>query len=136
MAFEVSSVPLSLTMVFGLPLGEESIELASDPDARDRSVGDQRQALTGAIVHHDQDADATAIEELVGDEVERPAIVWPLWDEHRRPRAQGPLAATSSTDHEAFFAIQPEQAFVVHLEALSSEQNVQSPVAEAPALMG
>ena len=59
-------------------LGEEPIELASDPDARDRGVGDQRQALTGTVVDHNQDTHAAAVEELVGDEVERPAVVWPL----------------------------------------------------------
>ena len=135
MAFEVSSVPLSLTILGLAALDQEPIEFARDPDARDRGVGDQRQALAGAIIDHDQDAHATTVDELVSDEVELPAIVRPLRDQHRRPRAQGALATAPPTYHEALLAIEPEQAFVVHLEALPSQQDVQAPVAEASALM-
>ena len=39
-------------------------------------------------------------------------------------------------DHKAFLAIEPEQAFVVHREALPSQQDVQAPVTEAPPHMG
>ena len=84
---------------------------------------------------HDQDAQAAAVDELIGDEVERPAIVRPLRDQHRRPRAQGAFASTSPADHEAFLAIQSEQPLMVHDEALPAQQNVQAPIAEAPALM-
>jgi hypothetical protein len=56
-------------------LAQEPIELASDPDPRDRGVGDERQALARAIVDHDEDAQAAAVDELVGSEVERPAVI-------------------------------------------------------------
>jgi hypothetical protein len=48
----------------GAALAQESIELASDPHPRDRGVGDERQALARAIVDHDEDAQAAAVDEL------------------------------------------------------------------------
>jgi hypothetical protein len=60
------------------------------------------------------------VNELIGDEVERPAITGPLRDQHRRPRAQSPLATTPLADHEALRAIEPEQALMVHRKALPS----------------
>ena len=71
-------MPLSLTIVRGLPRSTISaIQFAGDPHARQRGVGDQRQALPRAVVDHRQDAEAPAVEELIGDEVERPALVGP-----------------------------------------------------------
>src|SRR5262249_8385721 len=103
---------------------EEPIELAGDPDAGDRGVGDQGQTFARAVIDHHQNTHAAAINELVGNEVERPAVVRPLWDQHRRPRAQGPLATAPSADHEALLAIEPEQPLVVHYKALPSQQDV------------
>ena len=77
--------------------------------------------LAGAVVDHDQDAQAAAVDELIGDKIQRPAVVRPLRDQHRCPCAQGPLATTPPADHEALLAIEPEQAFVVHREALPSQ---------------
>ena len=113
----------------------DPIELASDPDAGDRGVRNQRQALAAAIVDHDEDAQTTAIDELVGNDIERPAFVRRLWDQHWCPRAQGPFPAASTTNDEPFLAVKPEQAFMVHDEALPSQQHVQAPIAEPPALM-
>jgi hypothetical protein len=115
---------------------EEPVELASDPDAGDRGVGDKRQALARAIVDHDEDTQAAAIDELIGSEVERPAVIRPLRNRQGRACAQGPLAAGPPAHHEAFLAIDPKQPLVVHNEALPSQQHVQPAVAEAPAFMG
>ena len=61
-------MPLSLTIDLGLAaLTEELIELASDADAGDRGVSDQRQALARAVVDYDQDAHPAAVDELIGD---------------------------------------------------------------------
>jgi hypothetical protein len=77
-------------------LAQQSIELASDPHPRDRGVGDERQALARAIVDHDEDAQAAAVDELVGSEVERPAVIRPLCNRQWCPCAQGLLASTPS----------------------------------------
>ena len=76
MALEVSSVPLSLTMRRrpAAP-GDDGVQFARDPRPRQRGVGDQRQALAGAVVDHRQDAEAPAVGHLVGDEVQAPALV-------------------------------------------------------------
>jgi hypothetical protein len=58
-----------------------------------------------------------------------------LRDEHGCPRAQGPLAAAAAADHEALLAIDPEQALVVYRKALPSQQDMQAPVTEPPALV-
>jgi hypothetical protein len=50
---------------------QKPVELAGDPDTGDRGIGNQRQALTGAVVDHDQDAHAAAVDELIGGEVRR-----------------------------------------------------------------
>ena len=76
MALEVSSVPLSLTIVAGRPRQrDDGVQLAGDPPARDRGVGHQRQTLAGAVVEHRQDPEAAAVGQLVGDEVQAPALV-------------------------------------------------------------
>ena len=63
-AMLVSSVPLSETIIVGRPrAGDERIELARDPQARQRGVGDQRQALAGEVVDDRQDAEAPAVGE-------------------------------------------------------------------------
>jgi hypothetical protein len=56
-------------------INRQPIEFAGDPSAGDRSVGDKRQALAHAIIDRDQDAHATAIHELVGNEVDWPTFV-------------------------------------------------------------
>ena len=129
-------MPLSLTIVPGLPRSaDEPVELARHPDAGERGVGDQRQAFAGAVVDHRQDAEAAAVEELIGDEVERPAIVGGERDRHRRPRSHRPLASAPPPHHQPFFPIEPEQPLVVHDIAFAAEQDVQATIAEAPALM-
>src|SRR5262245_55027458 len=121
MAFEVSSVPLSLTIVLGLPRSASSRSSSRAPDAGDRGVGHQRQAFARAVVDHDEDAQAAAIDELIGNEVERPAVIRPLWNCQWRPCAQSPLASAAPADHEALLAIEPKQPLMVHNEALPSQ---------------
>ena len=135
MAFEVSSVVADDGSGLAA-LDQEAIEFARHPEAGDRCIGDHRQALACAVINHDQNAHAAAVDELIGDEVERPAVIRPLGHQHRRPCAQRPLSSDPTADHETLVAIDSEQALVVHQEALPSQQDVKAPVAEAPALMG
>ena len=86
-------------------LGEQPIELAGNPDAGDRGVGHQGQALARAVIDHDQDTHAAAVDELVRNEVERPTVVGPLWDEHRSPCAQSALASATAANHKALLPI-------------------------------
>ena len=52
-----------------------AVELARDPAAGERGVDDQRQALPGEVVDDHQHAEAAAVGQHVGDEVEAPALV-------------------------------------------------------------
>ena len=90
MALEVNSVPLSLVPDLirdhlGLAAaGHERLELARYPQSAERCVGNQCQALPGAVIDHGQNPEAPAIGHLIGDEVGRPALVGGHGDQHRR----------------------------------------------------
>jgi hypothetical protein len=67
---------LSLTIILGLlrlPIRKSSSRAARAPGQRD--VGYGCEAFPSAIVEDRQDAEPAAASQLVGDEVERPAIV-------------------------------------------------------------
>jgi hypothetical protein len=92
MAFEVSSVPLSLTIVFGLPHWSRSRSSSRATRVPEIEVSAMSgQTLARAVVDHYEDAQAAAIDELVGNEVEPPAVR-PLWNRHWRPCAECTLA--------------------------------------------
>jgi hypothetical protein len=79
MAFEVRSVPLSVVTddyIRASPSPANNVvQFARHTPAGDRGVGDQRQAFSGAVVNHRQDAEAPSVGELVRDEVQAPALV-------------------------------------------------------------
>lgn len=62
-------------------------QFARNPNARQRRVDYQREAFPRLIVDHAQDAEATAARQRVGNEVERPTLVQPVRQQHRRPSA-------------------------------------------------
>ena len=55
--------------------GDDRLELARDPQARERGVGDQRQAFAGEVVDDRENAEAPAVGERIRQEVEAPALV-------------------------------------------------------------
>lgn len=57
---------------------DDAVELADDPRAGERGVRNRGQAFAGEVVDHGQDAEAPAVRQRVGDEVEGPALVRPL----------------------------------------------------------
>ena len=114
-------------------LDEQPVELAGDPDARDRGISNQRQALAGAVIDDHQDAKPPTVDELIGREVNRPALIRELRNGHWRARPNGSLASASPVHHEPLLAIEPEQALMVHDEPLPSQQYVQPTIAEPSA---
>ena len=62
---------------------------------------------------------------------------WALVPSHRqaqrRPRAERALAPAAFAHRQPFLAVEPEQAFVVHLEALAAAWDQQSTMDESPA---
>ena len=61
-------------------LGDEDLKLAHDPQARQRSVRDQRQAFTGEVVDDSENAEAAAFREGIRQEVQAPALIGSLRD--------------------------------------------------------
>jgi hypothetical protein len=76
MALLASSVPLSLTIDLGLPrvaIRRSSSRATLRP--RERDVGDGRQAFPRAVIEHGKDPEAPTADELIGDKIQRPAVV-------------------------------------------------------------
>ena len=69
------------------------------------------------------------------DEVER-AVVGLERQGDRRSRSHRPFAATTPPHDQALLPVEPEQALVVHNEAFPAQQDVQPPIAKAPAFIG
>src|SRR3981081_403796 len=137
MALLVSSLPLSLTTIFGLP--RSIISRSSSRATRgagERGVGYQRQALACAVIDDGEDAEATAVGELVRYEVERPAVVGRHRNQHRRPGPDRALAPATAAHRKLFFPVEPEQLLVVDHVTFPLEQDMQAPIAEAAAFMG
>jgi hypothetical protein len=57
------------------PESGNAVQLAGDPQIRERGVRERSQAFAAEVIDHDQDAEASAVNQCVGDEVERPALV-------------------------------------------------------------
>ena len=115
---------------------DEHRQLAGDPYARDRGVGDRRQALTGYIVDDVEDAEAPAKRELVVDEVERPARVDPGLDQDRSTASHRPPPGSALADCQPFLPVEPIDAIDAGRLALPPQQDEQPPVAEPAALIG
>jgi hypothetical protein len=116
--------------------GDDGVELAPDPQPRQRGIGDQRQALASEIVDDGEDAEASAIAQLVVQKIERPALVRPLRQSQRRTGTQRPLAAAAAADLKPLFGIEPTQFFVVQQETFTLQQDMQASIAEAAANSG
>ena len=86
MAFEVSSVPLSNTIMPGLPPRDPGSEFARHPSPGYRSIGDRRQAHSRHLVDDIQETEPSAMGERVVDEIHRPTGVGNGLDQDRRPR--------------------------------------------------
>ena len=54
---------------------DELRQLTGNPFARDRGVGDCRQAFARDVIDNVEDAEAPALGELIMDEVERPTCI-------------------------------------------------------------
>jgi hypothetical protein len=86
---------------------DEGVELAHDPQARQRCIGRQRQAFSGEVVDHRQDPKSPAIDERVRQEIQAPALIGALRDRHWSPCAQDTLAATAAADLKSLLPIKP-----------------------------
>src|SRR6266496_3099986 len=104
-------------------------ELAGNPSARDRGVGNRRQAFSRHVIDDVENTEAPAAGELIVDKVERPARIWLGLDQNGRPVAHR-LAATSAFAHgQSLLAIEPVDAVEPGWLALVPQQDEEPPIA-------
>jgi hypothetical protein len=111
-------------------------ELASNAFARDRCVGDCRQAFTRDVVHDVEDAKAPAVGELVVDEVERPARVDLSLDQDRCACPDRSAPGSALANCQPFLAVYPVDAVDARRLSLFPQQNEQPSIAEPASSVG
>jgi hypothetical protein len=111
-------------------------QLPGDAIARDRRVGDRREAFARHVVDDVENAEPPATGELVMHEVQRPARVRLRLDKDRRPRSDRAAAGPALAHREPFLAVKPVDAVLARALAFLTQQDEQSSVAEAAARIG
>jgi hypothetical protein len=81
------------TTVSGRP-SSRMLEFSSHAQARERGVGNERQALA-RVVHDGDEPDAAAVRDRGGEEIEAPTRNGPIRYEHGSARVQCPFAAAA-----------------------------------------
>ena len=87
------------------------VQLAGNTPARDRAIGDERQALPSAVIDDCQDAEAPAIDQLVVNEVEAPALIRHQRHLDRPPGSQRPLASTAPAHAQPLLPVETLHRF-------------------------
>lgn len=110
MAFEVSSVPLSETIIPGLP--RRSISVVSSRATRRPEI-----VVSGIAARHSrhiindiENPEPSPACKLVVHEIERPTGICFRLDQDRRTRADGPSSSLPLANRKPFLAIQPIDA--------------------------
>jgi hypothetical protein len=98
------------------------VQLTRHAPAGDRGVGDQGEALSGAVVDHRQDAEAPSVGELVRDEVQAPALIGGHRRRDRPPGPHRPLAAAAPAHRQSLLAIEPLHPLLVDGMAFPPQQ--------------
>src|SRR4051812_24916092 len=134
MALLVSSLPLSLTTILGLPRS-----ITSRSSSRDTRMPESEVSATSA--RHSRVQSST----MVRMRKRRPQVSWSDTkssdhrrhrNQHRRPGPDRSFAAAAAAYRQLLFPVEPEQFLVVDQIAFPLEQNMQPSVAEAAALLG
>jgi hypothetical protein len=84
------------------------VQLTADPQAGERRVHHQAETLAGEVVHDRQYPQPTPAGEHVGNEVQRPTLVWSLRQRHWSTCAERPFPAASLAYAEPFLPVEPE----------------------------
>lgn len=135
MALLVNSGPLSRTRVRGRPRAGDLVEVPGHGGTRDRGIDELAHALASVVVDEIEHTEAPPGGELIGDEVERPALVRPRGHGERHPRA-GESLTPPSAHLQLHRPVEPVGALAVHDQTLGGEQSVQQRIAIARVLAG
>src|SRR5260370_25090600 len=117
-------------------LDREPLKFAHHPYPAQGGVDHRRQALATEVVDDAQDAEAAAVAQGVGDEVERPALDDSDRQRHRCSRTYCPLSPSTPAHHQPLFPVQSIQLLVVQRIAFARQHPAQAPIPEAPPLRG
>ena len=115
---------------------DDPVELTTDPQSRQRRVGDETEAFAGEVVDYREHPEPAPVGQRVGDKIQRPALVRRLRQRHWRPRPQCSFPAAPLAHPELLLAVEPEQPLVVQPDTITRQQNVQPPITEPPSLSG
>jgi len=136
-AFEVSSVPLSPTIMPGRPRSAtRSTDSRTTRLPGDRGVHHRPQTFARDIVDDVQHPEAPAGGKLVMHEVQPPALVGERPHRPRRPRAHGAPWSLPAPDRQPLLPVEPLRLLAINGDAVPPQQDVQSPVAEPAPLAG
>ena len=86
-------------------LSNDAIQFSRDPLTRQRRVRHQHQVLAAEVIDNRQDAEPASICQRVRHEIQAPALVWAIGQDHRFSRAQSTLPAASATYLQLLFGI-------------------------------
>lgn len=149
MASEVSSVPLSETIMPGFPrrsIRAESsratrrAKIEGEPSCRHRSEADGErdrcEAFPGDVVDHVEHSKTLATGELVMDEIQRPARIGTGFDQDRGPCSDRLTPGLPFAHRQAFLAVEPIDPVHPGRLALAAQQHEEPPIAEPSTVVG
>jgi hypothetical protein len=119
---------------FATPI-DDRCQFACNAPCRDRGVGDRTQTFLGDVIDDVQNAEASAIGELIVDKVQRPARIGLGLHQYRRSRANGLAASSASAHGQAFFPIEAMDTIDARWLSFPPQQDEQPSVAKPPALV-
>lgn len=109
---------------------DNCIELPGDPRAGKRGVGDEPKACACRIIYDAEDAEPPCLVENIGQEVERPPVIWACPRIKRPSCSCRPFAAAAAFYHKAFVLVEPAQLLVVHIDAFPFEHEADATIAK------
>ncbi len=115
--------------------GDQIGQLAHDPPARNRRVHHRPEALARHVIDDVEDAEPSAGDQLVVHEVQAPALVGERQHRRGRPCANRAPSSLPARDCQPFLAVEPLDLLAVDRDAVPAQQDVQTPMAEPPALL-
>src|SRR6056297_1290328 len=117
---------------------QRAIEFGEEPGhpgPGDRGIDELTDALATEVIDDIQDSEASAVSQLVGHEINRPALIRLRWHEHRYSRP-GQLLTPLGADLEPLLRVNPMCALMVAHDPLVPEHGMQGRAAITRVLLG
>lgn len=99
------------------------VQESDDRGAGDRGVGKLPDALSAVVIHNIQHPEASSVRQLIGDEIQRPALIGGRGYGERNPRSHQMLAL-ASPDLQPQLAVKSVDPFAVDHFTFCLEQAV------------